>query len=262
MRRVDDDSGIKAQPFDFVAISDLEQCGENSMVDILGVCTAASAIGSINTKKGSQLDKRSIVLGDSTGKSVEVTLWGEEAQKNEEHKLVNQIVAIKSARVSYYRNRTLSTSFQSRIHINPSDNPDAQRLRHWCDSNPNFDFQSVSNNTGGTGGSGGAGGADSTQRKFFASIKQEQLGTASSSMAHSRALRKDGGAQNGDYITVRGTVVYYRHDEKKPPWYMACTNLKTDGKTKCAKKATEQPPTWFCASCNKTTHAEPRYVTQ
>jgi hypothetical protein len=61
---------------------------------------------------------------------------------------------------------------------------------------------------------GGDGGGAEPQRKTFSAIKEEHLGSSMSM----NSRKPD---QKGDYFSVRGTVVYYRNDFSKPPWYVA-----------------------------------------
>uniref|UniRef100_A0A3Q2PG01 Replication protein A1 n=1 Tax=Fundulus heteroclitus TaxID=8078 RepID=A0A3Q2PG01_FUNHE len=65
---------------------------------------------------------------DTTGKEVTVTLWGEEAEKFDDSR--QPVVAIKGARLSDFRGRSLSALFSSTIMVNP-DIPEAFRLRAW-----------------------------------------------------------------------------------------------------------------------------------
>ena len=67
-----------------------------------------------------------------SGKSVDVTLWGETADTmNEERLPAGVVVVIKAAKVSEYQGRSLSASFGSQILVNP-DRPEARELIAWA----------------------------------------------------------------------------------------------------------------------------------
>lgn len=67
-----------------------------------------------------------------SGKSVEVTMWGETAESmNEERLPAGVVVVIKAAKVSEYQGRSLNASFGSQILVNP-DRPEARELLEWA----------------------------------------------------------------------------------------------------------------------------------
>ncbi len=67
-----------------------------------------------------------------SGKSVDVTLWGETADTmNEERLPAGVVVVIKAAKVSEYQGRSLNASFGSQILVNP-DRPEARELIAWA----------------------------------------------------------------------------------------------------------------------------------
>lgn len=73
----------------------------------------------MNKTTGKLRDKRTITLADDTGFSLDATMWGESAQLNLQ---VGQIIAVKGARSSDFRGRSLNIDFDnSVIQINPDD---------------------------------------------------------------------------------------------------------------------------------------------
>lgn len=107
---------------------------------------------------------------------VEVTLWGEQANKwNEEELGHNAILAVKACKVSDFGGRSLSSTFQSQIYVNP-DRPEAHVLRAWYDTNRDTlsNIENISKKERGEGGAGGGGAAN--QRKVLSDIKDENLG--------------------------------------------------------------------------------------
>jgi replication factor A1 len=132
---VEDDAAIETTRFEFVPIESLNNVQPNEFVDILGVCVGVGPLTNLTSKAGQELRKRSLTLLDKTLCQVEVTLWGDQADKwNEETLGNNAIVAVKSCKVSDFGGRSLSSSFQSQIFVNP-DHPESHALRAWYDAN-------------------------------------------------------------------------------------------------------------------------------
>lgn len=170
---VDNDAQIEHHRFEFVPIEAIQKIEPNEFCDLIGVCTAVAPITSIQTKTGNTLNKRSITLMDKTLCQVECTLWGEQANKWNEDELANfPVVAIKSCKVSDFGGRSLSSSFQSQIFVNP-DRSEAHQLRAWYDANRESlnDVQNISKQA--RGGAEGGAMAGSNQRKLLSDIKDE-----------------------------------------------------------------------------------------
>ena len=53
---------IKMQQYKFVPIADIQQKEKNDMVDVIGIVTSCSELGSIVTRKGEALSKRTVTL--------------------------------------------------------------------------------------------------------------------------------------------------------------------------------------------------------
>jgi len=178
------------------------------------------------TKK--EILKRSIILADKSLLSVEVTFWGDAAEKyNEDLKF--QVVAVKACKVSEYEGgKSLSASFGSRVHLNP-DKPEAHALRAWFDNQgKNAEVDCISKR--GPGGD---------RRITFQQVKDEGLGNS----------------EKADWFVVKATVTFYRHEIEKPPWYLACPTLA------CNKKVIPDGNEWICEKCQgRFTNASPRYI--
>eukprot|EP00889_Picochlorum_renovo_P007592 jgi/Picre1/34622/NNA_002090.t1 len=72
-----DETSIPKISFNFVPINVLEDTPQGSIVDIIGVVESAAEVTTITRKDGSEAVKRSVSLRDPSGRSIEVTLWGE-----------------------------------------------------------------------------------------------------------------------------------------------------------------------------------------
>lgn len=227
------DDSIQQQRFVFVPINELNTYNADDNVDFIGIVKKVFPITKIITKvKKLEMFKRSCVLVDQTCLSVELTFWGEQAEKYNEE-LLNQVVAIKACKISTYGNgRSLGTSFGSRIFVNP-DRPEAHALRAWFDAEgKNTETVSVSRR----------GGPEKPARRLtFQDVKEEKLGSHPT---------------EADWFIVKATVTYFRHEIEKPPWYLACPSPD------CNKKViSDGGSSYVCETCQKTfTHASPRYI--
>ena len=63
---------------------------------------------SINMKDGNVRDKRTLIIGDESFKSISITLWGDACHAHNYQ--VGQIFAFKNARVSDFLGKSLSSS--------------------------------------------------------------------------------------------------------------------------------------------------------
>ena len=98
-----------------------------------------------------QLSKRDIQLVDRSGKVVNLTLWGAEAEGFNGSSC--PVIAVKGCKVSDFGGRSLSTQFSSLLSIDP-DIPEAHQLRGWFDSvGRSKEVSSISDQR--TGGGGG-----------------------------------------------------------------------------------------------------------
>ena len=68
--------------FDFTGIGDLESKSKDSLVDIIGICKNYEDVTKIIVKSNNrEVLKRNICLMDMSGKVVNATLWGDNADK-------------------------------------------------------------------------------------------------------------------------------------------------------------------------------------
>lgn len=230
-----EDNTIQQQKFDFVNIGRIQEIKAEEFVDIIGIAKAITPISTLISKNTQrELKKRVITLTDSSLMAVDLTMWGEQAEKFNEDVLANNpVFAAKACKVSEFGGRSLNSSFSSHFFVNP-DIKETKDLREWYDSKGvNAQVVSISESR--------SGGSSSDPRKTFAAIRSEQLGFG----------------EKPDYFTVRGTITFFQHDPEKPPWYNACPTPK------CNKKVThdESNNTWYCDKCAQPfPSCEPRYI--
>jgi len=218
-----DEGVIPTMQFEFVALSQLSTAVKNQSYDCVGVCHKVSDISSVTKRTtGEELKKREISIIDTSNTSINITLWGETAEKFEGSS--NPVIAIKNALVSDFNGVSLSCNSQSTMQINP-DISEAHQLKGWWESTGcnQSNITSLSN-TGMVGGGGSA------PFKTFEDAKREGLGT-----------RKEG----NDYFMVTATVVFVR---KENILYTACPNKES----KCMKKVTDMSNGMYrCEKCNQ-----------
>ncbi|XP_013884908.1 replication protein A 70 kDa DNA-binding subunit [Austrofundulus limnaeus] len=202
---------------DFVSIGDLENKGKDSIVDVIGVCKSVDEMTRITTKNNREVSKRTITLMDMSGKMVMLTLWGEEAENFDGS--AQPIVAIKGAKVSEFGGRSLSTSFNSTLLVNP-DIPEAYKLRGWYDKDGHTIVGHSLTERGG-------GMSMQFTWKTLSDVKTEHLGHG----------------EKADYFSCVATIVYIR---KENCLYQACPSQE------CNKKVIDLQNGMFrCEKCDK-----------
>ncbi|KAK7363285.1 hypothetical protein VNO77_05421 [Canavalia gladiata] len=226
----DEDGSIPRQQFSFRPISDIENADNNSILDVIGVVTSVNASAPILRKNGMETLRRTLNLEDCSGKSVELTLWGEfcnrEGQKLQE--MVDAgffpILAVKAGKVNDFTGKSIGTISATQLFINP-DFSEAHSLRDWFDR-VGKDSASLSISKDII-----PGGPRNDIRKTVSRIKDEGLG------------RSD----KPDWITVRATISFIKMDTI---CYTACPLMIGD--RQCNKKVTRSGNTrWQCDRCNQ-----------
>ncbi|KAI4344581.1 hypothetical protein L6164_011789 [Bauhinia variegata] len=226
----DEDGSIPRQQFSFMSISEIESVENNSILDVIGVVISVNPSVPILRKNGMETQRRVLNLKDCSGRSVELTFWGEfcnrEGQKLQE--MVDTgffpVLAVKAGKVNDFSGKSIGTISSTQLFINP-DFPEARRLRDWFDQGGK-DAASLSISKELV-----PGGSKNDVRKTVSQIKDEGLG------------RSD----KPDWITVRATVSFMKTDAF---CYTACPLMIGD--RQCNKKVTRSGNTrWQCDRCNQ-----------
>ncbi|XP_052472753.1 replication protein A 70 kDa DNA-binding subunit [Carassius gibelio] len=204
---------------DFVSIADLESREKDTIVDVIAVCKNTEDVTRITTKNSREVSKRNIQLMDMSGKVIQLTMWGNDAETFDGSG--QPILAIKGARLSDFGGRSLSTLYSSTVMINP-DIPEAYKLQGWYDKEGHaIDGQSMTELRGPGGGGG------NTNWKTLAEVKNEHLGHG----------------DKADYFSCIATIVYIR---KENCLYQACSSKD------CNKKVVDQQNGMYrCEKCDK-----------
>ncbi|XP_027335784.1 replication protein A 70 kDa DNA-binding subunit A isoform X2 [Abrus precatorius] len=191
----DEDGSIPTQQFSFRPISDIENVDNNAILDVIGVVTSVNPSVPILRKNGMETQRRILSLKDSSGRSVELTLWGEFCNR-EGQKLLEMvdsglfpILAVKAGKVNEFSGKSIGSISTTQLFINP-DFPEAHHLRDWF-NHVGKDSASVSISKDII-----PGGPKNEIRKTVYQIKDEGLG------------RSD----KPDWITVRATISFIKTD--------------------------------------------------
>lgn len=236
-----DETSIPKISFNFVPINVLEDTPQGSIVDIIGVVESAADVSTITRKDGSEAVKRSVSLRDPSGRSIEVTLWGEfasapgDAISAEIASSRHPVVAIKGGRVGEFNGKNISTVSSSSVLLNPPEAPETPQLQQWYASGGAA--QEVKPLSG-----GGDGGRKADRRICISQIRGEGLGL-------------------GDQAAWVQAVCYMTYARNENFSYPACT-LTYNGK-QCNKKladTTGDGTSWFCERCSANCTPEWRYI--
>lgn len=213
-------SSIPMLQYDFVPIANIENIEKDTCIDVIGVCkSAGEAQTFVARTTNKELTKRDITIVDQSNKEVNLTLWGNDAQKFDGN--LNPVIAIKGAKVSDFNGRSLSVTMSSTMQINP-DIREAHLLKGWFDREGcNLESESLSSKIG------SASGNMSGQWKTFAQVNSEQLGMG----------------DKPEYYVTKATVVMLR---KENCMYMACPSEE------CNKKVVDMNNGLYrCEKCNR-----------
>lgn len=228
----DDTGDIEEQIFEFVKIADLENTEAGKTVDIIGVVKAVGEPTTLISKKsGQELTKCDLTVGDDSGADINVTVWGDKANKAPTTFAQQPVVAFRRVRVSDYGGKSLSTTNSGGTMIDPKA-PETAVVKSWWKSS---NGQPTSRSLSSAGGGGGRMEA-LADRKNISKIKSENLGT---------------NGDKADYLSFKGTLLFLKKDKEGGAWYPACPNANEPCKNRF--KVTQTPDqNWFCDKCQGT----------
>ncbi|XP_068646730.1 replication protein A 70 kDa DNA-binding subunit A-like [Aristolochia californica] len=238
---IEEDHTIPRQNFNFRPIGDIESMETNSMVDVIGVVSSINPSSSIMRKNGTETLKRSLQLKDMSGRSVELTLWGNfcNAEGQELQTMCDSgnfpVLAVKAGRVNDFNGKSVGTISSSQLYINP-DFQEARMLKEWFDKEGKHTAShSISRDSSGMG--------RVDIRKTVSQIKDEGLGRS----------------EKPDWISVKASVSFAKTDKF---CYEACP-LQV-GDRQCNKKVTNNGDgKWQCERCDQSfPQCDYRYLLQ
>ena len=154
-------SAIKRVNYVFKKIAEVEAVPQGAMVDVVAVVHSVGDLNTIMKRDGGETSKRSVMLRDDSGASIELTMWAPQSVDvgGKLEAMVNggehPVLAIKNARVGEFQGKNIGTVASSNVDVNP-DVEEGARLRHWYDEGGGATAE-VRAFSGG-GGGGGRGG--------------------------------------------------------------------------------------------------------
>ncbi len=228
-----DDVSVPQVRFDFVNIGNVASIEKDQTIDVIGILKEVNEASEITSKATQRpYSKRDLLLVDSSGYSIKLTVWGKLAQEfNTE---TESVVAFKGAKVSDFGGRSLSALQSTGMTVNPSIQ-EAYDLKGWYDG----EGRSVSFATHQSVAAGGMSSVTGRQeaRKTVAELGDQNIGMS----------------DQPDYYSCKATIMYIRQENT---FYPACPSAD------CNKKVVEDNENgWRCERCDKS-FASPqwRYV--
>uniref|UniRef100_A0A2N9G3A3 TIR domain-containing protein n=1 Tax=Fagus sylvatica TaxID=28930 RepID=A0A2N9G3A3_FAGSY len=132
---LDEDGSIPRQQFSFRPISEIENAENNSILDIIGIVISVNPSMPIMKKNGMETQRRILNLKDGSGKSVELTLWGEfcnrEGQQLQEmiDSGVFPVLAVKAGKINDFNGKSIESFSATQLFINPVLLPKSLQLQ-------------------------------------------------------------------------------------------------------------------------------------
>lgn len=250
----DDDNAIATMQFDFVKLDDIATFDSGKIVDFCGIVASVGETRTITARRdGKQLTKRDVRVGEDSGKSIDITLWGDEA--------VNfpgapgDVLALKGARVGdFMGGKTLSSMHSSVMQLGSDlkSNETAQALLKWWNAGgSSTSFECISDRNAGPSGAAPSGPMDIASRKTVEQLLSPSGGD----------ILSISGSTN-DVFHVKGWIQYINRDIERI-MYPACKTPRVNDPSKtCMKKVTqddEDKSKWTCSICGPSP-MEYRYI--
>ncbi|CAH9143687.1 unnamed protein product [Cuscuta epithymum] len=226
----EEDPSIPKQQFSFRPISEIENSENNSILDVIGIVICVNPSVPILRKNGMETQRRVLNLKDQSGRSVDLTMWGEfcnrEGQQLQEMLDTGffPVLAVKAGKVNDFNGKSVGTISATQLFINP-DFPEALSLREWFDQGGKETApHSISRDIIPSG-------SKNEVRKIIYQIKNEGLGRSN----------------KPDWVTIKATLSFIKTDNF---CYTACPLMIGD--RQCNKKVTKSGDSkWVCERCNQ-----------
>ena len=158
--------------YNFTTLADLQSVEKDTTIDTIGILQDVGEVSEIVSKTTSKpFNKRELTLGDNTGYSVRLTIWGNTAQSFDA--AAESVIAFKGVKVSDFGGRSLSLLSSGTMNVDP-DIDEAHKLKGWYDAQGrNETFQSHANTMGSAAATSGG---KQDQSKTISQIRDENLG--------------------------------------------------------------------------------------
>jgi len=196
---VQEDDNFAQRKFNFVKITDLENCAEKQSVDVIAVVKTLGELEEFQSRAGKDLKKKTLVVFDDSGVEVECTLWNRTAEKyGPENMAPGTVVVLPGCSVSYFNNRSLSANS---VLLNETRIPEYQTMLTWSQSGQTIETKTISKRT-----------YQAAEALTWEEAELQRKGW-------NPETKPD---YKGCFFSIKGTVNHIPHDMERPPWYRSC----------------------------------------
>ncbi|KAJ1630118.1 replication factor-A C terminal domain-containing protein [Pavlovales sp. CCMP2436] len=232
-----------------LSINQLSGKAAQAAVDVVGVVTEVGPITKITRKNGDELVKRTIVVADASGATVELSLWDSHSEKVVEEMVPDgsatadtegvTVIAVKGARVSDWNTKSLSTGRGSQMAVNPGGAEASDGGAWWS--------------ARGGAAAGGLTALSVNERAGGGSTLPFDRLQLSELTLDSPAVMNATSSGKPLYVNARLWLAKLQIGQDRPLWYPACP--------KCSRKLHGDEMAWSCESCQTTcAEADYRYI--
>ncbi|KAK2195322.1 bifunctional Nucleic acid-binding [Babesia duncani] len=216
----------------FTLLKDIENLDVGTVVDILAIAVRAKDVQSVVQKaSGNPIEKREVLVCDSSGHPTWVSCWGPKAQMlNGEQLESHPVLYLKGVRVNDWQGKKLDTQSTTKITIEPVI-PEAITLRRWWNEN---------NSTIKTATAAGR----QNESQFGEIVTLQHIIIAGHQALEFKTL-----GDKGIVFTTRAIVAFIKDNQFSWP---ACPG--------CWKKMIRENETWSCQKCFNQANPNHSYI--
>ncbi len=250
-----DDPSIPSMSVSLVPISSISQTDPGTTVDVAGIALNVGDLVSVTIKaSGRDTYKKTIVIGDESGSSIELTVWGEKAEKIGPD-VKGCVILTKGCRVGDFNTRSLSTSGSSLVEVDPVHHRTNELKNWWHQTGRSISFNAIS------GMSSGGGFSKPGNRETIQSMRQEDV--ANLTVGPGFQDLGMGAKRSVNQHTVKATLTHIPVRDGTSLFYKSCATEVDDGRggrRLCQKKAEQQGEMFVCAEQHANRQANARFI--
>ncbi|CAE8632764.1 unnamed protein product [Polarella glacialis] len=238
VEEVNDDASIDTMKLHICELRSVQTKTLPTNVDLCGVVVSFKAPVSFTSKDGKELVKREIVLADDSASSMEVTLWGDRAQKADKEFEGNPVMCIKGVIVKEWGNGRKGSLMEAGALLPSPTIPEAEKVRQWWSQGGSSQTLTALSDGGFVGGKAPVG-KPATLADIRAAAEQALI------------------SEDVFSVVCRLAIVQTKKQgEEQPLYYMACMEPKEGNKLPCNRRV---DASGFCAVCNRAGKVAPRF---
>ena len=243
--QVADDMAIPSMKLNLTPISAISATPIGETVDIAGIVLSAGEVSQVTVKStGRETSRRNITIGDESGSSVDLTIWGDKALRFGAAEMAGSpVIFVKQCRVGDYNGRSLSTSASSLVELDPDHQKGFELKAWWMREGSTAQFVALSSSATST-----ASGSGPNSRTTIQAMRQEDTATL-------------GVLRPANSHLVKATVVHV--PVRDTIYYKSCVSEVDDGRggrRMCQKKVELQGDTYLCADQHPNRDCNARFL--